>query len=47
VYPVIRLTEFPSQQAALAAVETNLAKGLFAYEVGEAVALEDFLKLTK
>jgi hypothetical protein len=44
---MVIVTEFPSQQAALAAVETNLAKGLFTYEVAEAVALEDFLKLTK
>jgi uncharacterized protein with GYD domain len=46
-YDMVIVTEFPSQQAALAAVETNLAKGLFTYEVAEAVALGDFLNLAE
>jgi uncharacterized protein with GYD domain len=46
-YDMVIVTEYPSQQEALAAVETNLAKGVFTYEVAEAIALEDFLKSTK
>jgi uncharacterized protein with GYD domain len=46
-YDMVIVTEYPSQQEALAAVETNLAKGLFTYEVAEAIAVEDFLKLPK
>jgi hypothetical protein len=37
--------EYPDEKSALAAVETNLAKGLFTLEVGEALAVDDFLKL--
>jgi len=38
------IVEYPDQKSALAAVETNLAKGLFTLEVEEALTVEDFLK---
>jgi uncharacterized protein with GYD domain len=44
-YDLLFIVEYPDQKSALAAVETNLAKGLFTVEVAEALALEDFLKL--
>jgi uncharacterized protein with GYD domain len=44
-YELLFIVEYPDQKSALAAVETNLAKGLFTLEVAEALALEDFLKL--
>ncbi len=43
-YDLLFIVEYPDQKSALAAVETNLAKGLFTLEVGEALALDDFLK---
>jgi uncharacterized protein with GYD domain len=43
-YDLLFVVEYPDQKSALAAVETNLAKGLFTLEVGEALALEDYLK---
>ena len=43
-YDLLFIVEYPDQKSALAAVETNLAKGLFTLEVSEALALEDFLK---
>ena len=43
-YDLLFIVEYPDQKSALAAVETNLAKGLFTLEVAEALALEDFLK---
>lgn len=43
-YDLLFIVEFPDQKSALAAVETNLAKGLFTLEVGEALAVEDYLK---
>jgi uncharacterized protein with GYD domain len=46
-YDLLFITEYPSQQEALAAIETNLAKGQFTYEVAEALALEDYLKSIK
>jgi uncharacterized protein with GYD domain len=46
-YDLLFITEYPSQQEALAAVETNLAKGQFTCEVAEAITLEDFLKSLK
>ena len=45
-YDLLFIVEYPDQKSALAAVETNLAKGLFTLEVGEALAIEDFLKQT-
>jgi uncharacterized protein with GYD domain len=45
-YDLMFITEYPSQKEALAAFEATLAKGLFTYEVAEAVTLEDFLKAT-
>lgn len=44
-YDLLFITEYPDQKSALAAVEANLAKGVFTLEVAEALALEDFLKL--
>jgi uncharacterized protein with GYD domain len=44
-YDLLFIVEYPDQKSALAAVETNLANGLFTLEVAEALALEDFLKL--
>jgi uncharacterized protein with GYD domain len=44
-YDLLFIVKYPDQKSALAAVETNLAKGLFTLEVAEALALEDFLKL--
>jgi uncharacterized protein with GYD domain len=44
-YDLLFIVEYPDQTSALAAVETNLAKGLFTLEVGEALAVEDFLKM--
>jgi uncharacterized protein with GYD domain len=45
-YDLLFIVDYPDQKSALAAVETNLAKGLFTLEVGEALAVEDFLKMT-
>jgi uncharacterized protein with GYD domain len=44
-YDLLFIVEYPDQKSALAAVETNLAKGLFTLEVEEAIALDDFLKV--
>ena len=44
-YDLLFIVEYPDQKSALAAVETNLAEGLFTLEVGEALAVEDFLKV--
>jgi uncharacterized protein with GYD domain len=44
-YDLLIITEYPDEKSALAAVEDNLAKGVFTFEVAEALALEDFLKL--
>lgn len=46
-YDFLIISEYPSQQEALAAVEANVAKGNFTYEVLEAVPLQDFLNLMK
>ncbi len=46
-YDMVFITEFPNQKEALAAIEANLARGEFTYEVAEAISLEDFLKSTK
>ncbi|HEY6418512.1 MAG TPA: GYD domain-containing protein [Candidatus Binataceae bacterium] len=43
-YDLLFIVEYPDQKSALAAVETNLAKGLFTLEVEEALTVEDFLK---
>jgi uncharacterized protein with GYD domain len=45
-YDLIFLTDYPNQKEALAAIEANLAKGEFTFEVEEALPLEDFLKAT-
>jgi len=47
-YDLLFIVEYPDQKSALAlaAVETNLAKGLFTLEVAEALAVDDFLQLT-
>ena len=44
-YDLLFIVDYPDQKSALGAVETNLAKGLFTVEVGEALAFDDFLKL--
>jgi uncharacterized protein with GYD domain len=44
-YDLLLITEYPDQKSALAAVEANLAKGVFTLEVAEAFPLEDFLNL--
>jgi uncharacterized protein with GYD domain len=44
-YDLLFITEYPDQKSALGALEENLAKGAFTFEVAEALALEDFLKL--
>ena len=44
-YDLLFIVEYPDQKSALAAVETNLATGLFTLEVEEALAIEDFLRL--
>ena len=46
-YDLLFIVEYPDQKSALAAVETNLAKGVFTVEVAEALALQDFLKLNR
>jgi uncharacterized protein with GYD domain len=43
-YDLLFIVEYPDQKSALAAIETNLVKGLFTLEVAEALALDDFLK---
>ena len=43
-YDLLFIVEYPDQKSALAAVEENLAKGVFNVEVLEALALDDFLK---
>ncbi len=43
-YDFVFISEYPNQHEAVAAMEANLAKGDFTYEVAEAVTLEDFLK---
>jgi uncharacterized protein with GYD domain len=43
-YDLLFIVEYPDEKSALAAVETNLAKGLFTVEVAEALTLEEFLK---
>lgn len=46
-YDLVFITEYQNQKEALAAIEANLAKGVFTYEVEEAIALEDFLQAIK
>jgi uncharacterized protein with GYD domain len=46
-FDLVFITEYPNQKEALAVIETNLSKGVFTYEVEEAIALEDFLQALK
>jgi uncharacterized protein with GYD domain len=44
-YDMIWISEYPNERAAFDAMNTNLAEGLFKYEIAEAIALEEFLRV--
>ena len=46
-YDLLVVTEYPNQSEAAAAIEANLEKGRYIFEIAEAIPLEDFLKEVK
>ena len=45
-YDMIWISEYPNERAAFDAMNTIRDKGSFEYEIAEAIALEEFLRVT-